>query len=81
MIVRQSIIFLSVVVLFTFSSLAVATNQGSEEKNQTTLIINSAQQTPQHPQHQIPKDKKIEQLESSKPIKSNMADYCRKHTC
>lgn len=77
MIVRQSIVFLIVVVSFIFSSLAVATNQGSEEKNQTSLITGSAQ----HPKHLILKDKKLEQPESSKPIKPNMADYCRKHTC
>jgi len=81
MIVKQSIVFLVVVVLFIFSSFAVATNQGSEEKNQTSLITDSAQQAPQHPKHLILKDKKLEQPESSKPIKPNMADYCRKHTC
>ena len=81
MIVRQNIVFLIIVALFTFYSFAVATNQGSEEKNQTSLITDSAQQAPQHTKHLILKDKKLEQPESSKPIKPNMADYCRKHTC
>ncbi len=81
MIVRQNIVFLIIVALFTFSNLAVATNQGAEERNQTTLITDPAQQAVQPSKHSILKEKKSAQPESAKPIKPNMADYCRKHTC
>ncbi len=80
MIVRQNIVLI-IVALFTFSNSAVATNQSAEEKNQTSLITDSAQQVVQPSKHSILKGKKSEQPESTKPIKPNMADYCRKHTC
>ncbi len=81
MIARQGIVFLTIVALFIFSNLVIATNQGFEETNQTTLITKSEQQTSQPAQQTIHKDKKSEQPESIKPSKPNMADYCRKHTC
>lgn len=81
MIVRQRIVSLVIIASSTISSFAVATNQSAEEKNQTTLITDSAQRAPQSSKDSILKEKKSEQSESTKPIKPNMVDYCRKHTC
>lgn len=64
MIARQGIVFLTIVALFIFSNLVIATNQGFEETNQTTLITKSEQQTSQPAQQTIHKDKKSERPES-----------------
>lgn len=56
MIVRQNIVLI-IVALFTFSNSAVATNQSAEEKNQTSLITDSAQQAVQPSKHSILKEK------------------------
>lgn len=81
MTIKYSLAFLTIVVPITLTNLAIAENQNTVEKKQSTSITNSTQQTSQHSQHSIIKAKKSEQSELNKSSKPNMADYCRKHTC
>lgn len=82
MIIKHSSVFLTIVVLMMFTNLAIAENQNTVEKKQSTSITSSTQQTSQHSDYSIIKEeKKSEQPEPNKSSKPNMADYCRKHTC